>query len=85
MPVCLQNDPDKCAYKDLLQILQTLYIVTSCDYMSFFKGIRKQTFMKTLFRFAEFISGSHLAGSLANTDPELRDTTFFFLDFLVYF
>ena len=61
MPVCLQNNPDltSVSTEDVLQIIQTLYIVTGCEYVSFFKGIGKQTSMKTFTRFAEFITGGN--------------------------
>ena len=79
MPTCLENDPDLAGFsaEALLQILQTLYVVTGCDYVSFFKGIGKQTFLKQFFRYADFITGGNLPGSLADTDPTLRDRSFF--------
>jgi len=73
MPTCLENDPDLAGFttEDLLQILQTLYVVTGCDYVSFFKGIGKQTFLKQFLRHADFTTGDNLPGSLADTEPTL--------------
>ena len=34
----------------LLQCLQTLYVITGCDYTSFFHGIGKVAFLKTFYR-----------------------------------
>ena len=65
----LMNDPDLCSLPGELlpQIFQTLYIVTGCDYTSFFSGIGKSTFMKYFFQFAEFItSGTAVPGTLAD-------------------
>jgi len=38
MSTCLKNNPDLAGFttENLLQILQTLYIVTGCDYVSYF-------------------------------------------------
>ena len=44
----LNNDP--CAERP--QLLQSLYACTGCDYISFFKGIGKGTFLDTLFQHA---------------------------------
>lgn len=43
----LLNDPDLgfLSSQDLPQILQALYISTGCDYISFFSGIGKATFI----------------------------------------
>ena len=38
------------------QILQTLYVVTGCDYVSYFHGIGKIKFLQVFFQHASFIS-----------------------------
>ena len=55
----LLNDPD---LADILpnlrpQGMQSLYISTGCDYVSFFTGIGKASFMSTFFQHASFIAG----------------------------
>ena len=56
------------------QMLQTLFICSGCDYISFFAGFGKSTVM---FENAWFISGTHeLPGTLAHTQPRLMDEGF---------
>ena len=52
-----QNDPSLAAIEQvtLPSVMQMLYISTGCDFISFFTGIGKATFMATLFEYAEFI------------------------------
>ena len=47
----LQSDPDLSTIpRELLsQVLQTLFICTGCDYVSYFAGIGKSTFLKVFF------------------------------------
>ena len=70
---CLQRDPDLGLLppNQLPQILQTLYIVSGCDYVSFFVGFGKAKFYQTFFQFASFISGSNaVSGSLGDVKSE---------------
>ena len=70
---CLQRDPDLglLPSNQLPQILQTLYIVSGCDYVSFFVGFGKAKFYQTFFQFASFISGSGaVSGSLGDVKSE---------------
>ena len=55
----LINDPDLSSISPTLlpQVLQTLYVVTGCDYISFFSGLGKTTLMKCSCQHAEFITG----------------------------
>ncbi len=66
----LENDPDlgMLACQDLTDILQSLYVCTGCDYISFFSGIGKATFLKYFFQHASFITGGLYPGSLAHTN-----------------
>lgn len=70
----LNCDPDlghiNCT--QLPQILQTLYVITGCDYISFFSQIGKATFLRYFFQYAPFITGSESTemGSLADVDLE---------------
>ena len=70
----LKCDPDLAHINStqLPQILQTLYVVTGCDYIPFFSQIGKATFLRYFFQYAAFITGSESAemGSLADVDLE---------------
>ena len=48
----------------LPQILQTLFVCTGCDYVSFFSGFGKVSFLH-YFSVAPFISGANANGSLS--------------------
>ena len=72
----LKSDPDLCAISSNLipQVIQTIFVVTGCDYVSFFSGIGKATFMRYFFQYAEFISSGTdtTPGTLADTGLELN-------------
>ena len=55
----LENDPDMAGIPSTLraQALQSLYVCTGCDYVSFFRGLGKVSFMTTFFQYASFIAG----------------------------
>ena len=78
LPDCLNNDPDlaRLSSEERLQALQTLFIATGCDYVSFFAGIGKISFLKVFYRHASFITGRTHPGSLTDTGPETRDQGF---------
>ena len=78
------NDPDLAALKlsDLPQILQTLFVCTGCDYITFFSGIGKATFMHHFFQHALFFTGTNRQGSLANIQLEGEEYKKGFLAFL---
>ena len=50
------------------QIFQTIFVATGCDYISFFSGIGKATFLR--YQHAEFISSGkyNLPGTLADVE-----------------
>ena len=52
----LKNDPDLATVPEDV-IPQTLYVVTGCDYTSFFSGIGKVTFTKYFYQYSGFITG----------------------------
>ncbi len=67
--LALQNDPDLATINPrvLPQVLQTLYVTSGCDYISFFSGIGKATFLQYFFQHAAFISGDQQPeGTLEN-------------------
>ena len=81
----LSHDPDLSSIPShpLSQIIQTLYIVTGCDYISFFSGTGKKTFMKHFFQHAEFItSGIAYPGSLSDCNLETNTFELGFLAFM---
>ncbi len=56
---------------------QTLFIATGCDYISFFNGLGKTTFLNTLFEYTEFITSNS-----TSTPGTLTDEPNGFLSFL---
>ena len=67
----LSNDPDLATIpqNSHSNVIQTLFVVSGCDYISFFSGIGKATFTKYFYQHAEFITGDthYTSGSLVNT------------------
>ena len=68
----LRCDPDLAGIDPsiLPQILQTLYVVSGCDYISFFSHIGKATFLRYFYQYSSFITGGdqpNTPGTLANT------------------
>ena len=70
-----KTDPDLALLDQnkLPVIMQTLYAVSGCDYVSFFSGLGKATFLRYFFQYATFITAgsSHnpsTPGTLADTD-----------------
>ena len=60
-------------------VLQTLFICSGCDYLSFFAGFRfgKAMMMKHFFMNAWFITGTQdIPGPLADTAPDRLDGGF---------
>ena len=58
--------------------MQTLFVCTGCDYISFFSGLGKATFLRYFFQCASFISGANANGSLS----DIRDYRKRFLAFV---
>ena len=56
---CLSADPDLAQIPqcERPRAMQTLYIATGCDYISFFRGLGKVSFLSTFFQHATFIAG----------------------------
>ena len=58
-------------------VLQTLFICSGCDYISFFVGLGKATMMRHLLQNAWFISGTQeFPGTLADTIPGREEQGF---------
>lgn len=52
---------------DLPAIMQIIFIVSGCDYTSFFHGCGKASFLSSFFMHANFISVPEMPGSLSET------------------
>jgi len=65
----IQNDPDLVAINPAIlpKVLQTIYVCTGCDYISFFSQLGKATFIRYFFQYASFITGGEQPGTLADT------------------
>ena len=77
LAIAFKQDPDLaslCSDK-VVRIMQTLYIVTGCDYVSFVRHIGKKTF-DIFFQYASFINGTQMVGCLSNTFPTNSSTGF---------
>ncbi len=65
--LAIENDPDLFQLLPSIrpQALQSLYVATGCDYISFFSGLGKASFLSTLFQYATFIAkGEEPPGSI---------------------
>ena len=65
-----QHDPDLASLPQNLlgSIMLQLYIITGCDYISYFSGMGKATFLKLFFQHAEFITSEQSDGCLSHID-----------------
>jgi len=66
MPASQQNDLASLPRENLGVILQTLFISTGCDFVSYLKSLGKATILNT-FQHAEFICGVNMPGCLHHT------------------
>ena len=74
-----RDDPDLSLVPLVLRphVIQTLFISSGCDYISFFDGVGNATIMKHFFQNARFISGSHdIPGTLVYTDHDHMEEGF---------
>jgi hypothetical protein len=58
------------------QVLQSIYVSTGCDYVSYFAGIGKCSFLSTFYQYAGFIAAGTPPwphGSLGEISPDLSD------------
>ena len=79
----LESDPDLLGIPPCLcpQALQSLYVCTGCDYVSFFVGMGKVSFLTTFFQYASFIAGGiDPCGSIGSVS--LDQESLAFLSFL---
>ncbi len=63
---------------------QTLFVTTGCDYVSFFNGMGRATFLRYFYQFAEFITSGrgNTPGTLADISLDDGQLDTDFLSFL---
>lgn len=78
---CLARDPDLAMIppEEREAVFQTIFLSSGCDYISYFSGHGKATFLNVFCQNAAFISGSEMTGSLSQTT---KDKHMGFLAFL---
>ena len=74
----LHRDPDlyNLPSEHLGSIMQSLYIITGCNYISYFKPFGKATIINVFMQHATFINGMNGQGSLHETDLLNRERDF---------
>ena len=80
----LRNDPDLAGLDPatIPKVIQALFVSTGCDYISFFHGLGKATFLRYFFQYSSFITGINSEGSLANVELQSNTYQKGFLSFL---
>ena len=84
----LHSNPDLQGIPSALRprALQSLYVCAGCDYVSFFRGMGKVSFMSTFFQYASFIAvGSEAPGSIGDVTLDEAYMSFFRLVGATYF
>jgi len=57
-------------------VMQTLFICTGCDYISYFKLLGKATVLNNFFQCSNFLSGDNMPGSLHQSQQETKQYGF---------
>lgn len=69
----LAGDPDLALIPEEIRpkLLQSVFICTGCDYISFFSGIGKAAFLRIFFQHSSFVNANSadFPGHLANMEP----------------
>ncbi len=65
----LEHDPDLSGVPAAIlpQVMQTVFVCSGCDYISFFSQLGKATFLRYFFQYATFITSGRPQGTLADT------------------
>ena len=83
------NDPDLATIpqQQIPSTMQTLYVCTGCDFISFFHGLGKAYFLNSLFEYSDFIcsNSDQIPGTLAQPESEQSLLSFFRLVGCTYF
>ncbi len=82
----IQRDPSLASLSadDKIKYTQKIYITFGCDYVSFWVGHGKVSFLNAFFNHAEFLSDNYLPGKLSNYDDS-NILFFYWLICCVYF
>ena len=76
------DDPDLAPIPTSLSptVLQMLFVCTGCDFISFFNGLDKASFLATVFKYSEFIcsNSTQTPGTLADSHPNSNGILSFF-------
>ena len=72
LQLALDNDPDLASItrERLLTTHQMLFIVSGCDYVSYFAGLGKAAFLNAFYQYSTFITGNKEEGSLSENSGE---------------
>ena len=62
---------------DRPQVLQSLYASTGCDYVSYFAGIGKCTFLSTFYQYAGFIAGGKSPNPVGSIGKAFHESSFY--------
>ena len=75
----IERDPDLSDIQEdfRCQSLQSVYVSTGCDYISFFVGLGKASFLSAFFQYASFIASGDPQGSIGNINLNGSDLSFF--------
>ena len=78
----LENDPDiACLPQDYLpNIFQMLFVLSGCDFISYFHAFGKGAFLNTFYQYADFISGKYVTGLVYHISE--NDKNIGFLSFI---
>ena len=72
----IDSDLASLPQNDISAILHMLFVVSGCDYISYFMGFGKGMFLNTFYQFAEFISGKNSTGYLCHITEDSKCTGF---------
>ena len=74
----LENDPDlaSISWVRLPRTFQMLFILSGCDYTSYFAGLGKAAFLNAFYQYSNFITGNKEEGSLSDNSGE-SETLYF--------
>ena len=74
----LINDPDlvHIEQSNIPQVMQTIFVCSGCDYISFFSHIGKASFLRYFFQYANFITGKVTPSKGTLADVALQDNSY---------
>ena len=78
IPKVLENDPDVASLPpgDAVAIFYMLFVVSGCDYISYFNGFGKGTFLNIFYQYAEFVTGKNSSGLLCHYSEDNKAVGF---------